>query len=587
MAGALALGAGSMAGFSACSSGTSVGGELMLAISTDIVPGKDLDRIDVTVEHHGRVQLQKTLPLGGGKGLPATIPITALAGDTDPVTVRVIGYSGDTARIRRDVVTTVPDGRTALLYLPLQYLCDRVTSCPDGKTCIAGACSAQAIEVKTLPDYAYDKVFKGPCLDVAACFEGASPALPTASDCRLSEAQGGSDNYALRLPAGSAGTCGGAGCDVPLVQDSTLGWTGQQLPPAVCTLLGSGGARLVKSTKCSTMTLATPTCQEEPSDGGTEAGAPTIFVSSAPRQPIAFVVAGKSIVYVSDDNAVVELDPAAPEKQSVVYQTPQNTGLTWARTLIATDGVDVAWGGGGAWAMHGGKVVQLFAGSIGGAWTGGVVMDPRQPGVVYYLKDGQSTKPNELTRVNSDGTSEATTFAGKLGDSDPYAVVAADDTSVYWLGNKQLVAVSPPTASGTRRTLTSSMGTPYQVVGTDIYWATSLSLVTVNRLPTNGGASPTVVATFPVPPIPPPQRIYEEPCAFAVDATYVYYCSASGANVVRQLIAGGPAFSVAQLPGSATSGTFGAIRLAGGKLYAQVNDTDVKSSGFLIVTLPP
>jgi hypothetical protein len=33
--------------------------------------------------------------------------------------IRVVGYMGQTARVLRDVITTVPQGRTALLVVPL------------------------------------------------------------------------------------------------------------------------------------------------------------------------------------------------------------------------------------------------------------------------------------------------------------------------------------------------------------------------------------------------------------------------------------------------------------------------------------
>jgi hypothetical protein len=99
-----------------------------------------------------------------------------------------------------------------------------------------------------------------------------------------------------------------------------------------------------------------------------------------------------------------------------------------------------------------------------------------------------------------------------------------------------------------------------------------------------GGAAPTTVAS--IFQAQPPSS-YQPSCAFVVDSTYLYYCDQSGANVLRQPLAGGPTFSIAQLPGAVTNGSLGPLRLANGKLYAQVNDKDGKSPGFLITTLPP
>jgi hypothetical protein len=593
IAGSVALGGGLMAGPSACSTPSAGGirGELMVAVSTDLVPNKDFTTIDVTVEHHGRVQLQESLPLGGGAGLPATIPITALAGDTDPFTVRIVastsvvtdaGASTFARRIERDAITTVPEGRTALLYMPLQYLCDRMLDCPGGQTCIAGACASATIDVTTLPDYAYDKVF-GPCLDIATCFEGASPASPTLSDCKLTGAPGSADNYALRLPVGSPGTCGLATCDVPLVEDPLLGWNGQQLPFKVCALLTSGGAQLVKSTKCPTMTVVIPTCQEEKNgDAGVHEAAPPVFVNSAPHQSTQFVVLGSNIFYLSADNAVVALDTSGAKPQSVVFQATSDVFAF--RYGLATDGVDVAWAlkAGGAWVSHGGQVIQLFDGLKNGALTRGVVMES---GVVFYLKDGSAG--NTVVQVNADGTKEAAVYTGTsaVATDNPQQVVFADGKAVFWLDNAGLVAAF--IAKGTQSALAAvpfQQSDGFQVVGAgNMYWEeTTTAGGKVRTVQELGGVGPADIATIPA----GLQMGSQPPCSFAVDDKYLYYCDASGANVLRQPIAGGPSLSLAQLPGVVTNGNFSAIRLSSGKLYAQVNDKDGKSPGFVIVNLP-
>lgn len=584
IAGSLAFCAALLASFASCGAGRAgVGGEVMLAISTDLVPGKDLDRVDVTVEHRGREQLRVSLPLGGSKGLPATIPITALEGDTDPITVHVLGYARGSVRMTRDAVTTVPDGRTALLYLPLQYLCDAVV-CPGGQTCIAGACTSPKIDVTTLPDYAYDKVF-GMCLDVGACFEGATQVSPAMGDCSLPGTADSRDNYALRLP--SAGTCGVAGCDVALVEDPLLGWRRggsdrHHLPSKVCKLLGIG-AQLVKSTKCPTLTMATPTCQA--SNGGRDAAAPGAFVSSAPFQPTgSFVVTGSNILFASTSNAVVQLDTSSAKQPVVLHQSiaPLGVDIVSAKDeVIATDGVDAAWAAGGAtpgvWTLHDGQVAQRLIGP-----TSSVVMDPRQPGVVYYVIS--TNGPLTLGRVSSDGTNQATLSsapdAGGLGT--PRRVVAADDVAVFWLTEsgvldpKALMEMSPATVGGAQKFLTNVGGTPsgrelqgFQVIAKDIYWFDPPSAV--KRTSTIGGGSPAV-ATIPA-----------STCAFAVNETYLYFCDASGAYVVRQALTGGPTFLVAQLPQGIKKGRISAIRLAAATLYAEVTDDDAKSSGFMIV----
>src|SRR5262249_33098247 len=99
-------------------------------------------------------------------------------------------------RVVREVVTTVPQDRIVMLHMPIQFLCKKAddfppfqdldsntiapADCPDGKTCIAGACEDSVVDSETLPVYDPTTVYggsgdpkKGRCFDVAQCFSQA------------------------------------------------------------------------------------------------------------------------------------------------------------------------------------------------------------------------------------------------------------------------------------------------------------------------------------------------------------------------------------------------------------------------------
>ncbi len=269
-------------------------GALILAISTDMQAPKDVDVVSVYVETAGVVKfnyLGRVLP-DGTVSLPSTLAIVEPDDDTAQVRIRVTAFQTQSdgsanARVLRDVLTTVPHERTALLRVPLNLLDfgnvtrdaprhprprsaerrargrhddvradDPVPTDPGylmpkcdynqlQQTSVAGSCVSATVDSTSAPDYSDDQVF-GPggtlgnspaCFDVAKCFHQAMQmdmsAITMADDGSCSFAitpseTGQSWNCALATTDGTGnciGANGGPPCLVPLESDQDEGFT--------------------------------------------------------------------------------------------------------------------------------------------------------------------------------------------------------------------------------------------------------------------------------------------------------------------------------------------------------------------------
>jgi hypothetical protein len=101
-------------------------GSLMLAISTDMQTPKDISLVSVFVAEGSDVKFAyvgRVLP-DGTVALPSTLAVVEGDDPNTELEIRVIGFNGQAARVLRDVRTTVPHARTALLRLPLDFIDD-------------------------------------------------------------------------------------------------------------------------------------------------------------------------------------------------------------------------------------------------------------------------------------------------------------------------------------------------------------------------------------------------------------------------------------------------------------------------------
>jgi hypothetical protein len=266
----------------------------VISIATDMALPQQVDEINVQVQVRGRSYFDYPYMVGPSvtdNRVPGTITLVSGDDPSLPVTVRVGGKKNGEWRTFREITTTVPADRTALLRMPVQWLCNdtvQTVSTPDGaggvvtrtlskcegeNTCMAGKCVPNLIDSKDLPDYTRAAVFggaddpkQGKCFDTLPCMIKGRVATPDA-ECTVAKPEGDAVNVALRVT--NDGICDSSGtvCFVPLDAQSREGWmptaSGDRLklPEAACDKLHERtvGAVYV-STQCAPKTEAIPPC---------------------------------------------------------------------------------------------------------------------------------------------------------------------------------------------------------------------------------------------------------------------------------------------------------------------------------------
>jgi hypothetical protein len=321
----------------------------MVAFQTDMSLPKDIDTIRIVVSKTGLVLYDQSFEKLGSEEsirLPATLGFEAPEEAGQPLTIRVMGGRLGTSSVSvlREVVTTVPADRTARLAIPIQFLCDGSaevgadaignplnanntstikSTCPDGKTCIAGSCAPSEVDSSTLPDFDPEDVFgggtgtegDGQCFDTASCFEGGADtavdleAFAVNGTCRAMA--GGAINVALRTQG--AGICGTTACYVALDAESDSGWKASgdgsiSLPPAVCDQLAAGTLVGVTTAPVGTLTCqqkreGLPTCGPWGASGSESYTPPPVnqpvLIASAQRNPIAIGLSDSDVYWTS------------------------------------------------------------------------------------------------------------------------------------------------------------------------------------------------------------------------------------------------------------------------------------------------
>lgn len=283
-----------------------VRGQLMVILQTDMSLPKDVTQVKILVKVGGKPYHDKNYIIAPGEDwvtkLPATLAVVASVEDPTPrVEVTVVGLRSREARVFAQAVTTIPESRTATLFVPIQWLCEGqvetlpqsagyASSCEpkDGKAqaCRAGTCVDVTVDEEDLKDYDPSDVFGGSddpdlglCFETVKCFDSGFRVVPD-EDCivELGVPQGYGLNLALFNPKdgdGIAGICNREGdeCYIPLDKSTEFGWNyvkgtkatsmpvRVQLPQAVCTKLDAGDIAQVRATlACATKTLQFPTC---------------------------------------------------------------------------------------------------------------------------------------------------------------------------------------------------------------------------------------------------------------------------------------------------------------------------------------
>jgi hypothetical protein len=268
-------------------------GEIVLAVSTDMAIDADLDRVDVIVQRDSGKVYTRTVdlyPRASGLFTPGTYAI--VAGDQDNETVRVslVARRGKQARLVRELVTTLPKSRVAMVPMPLQWLCEgTATSKGDhsecyadakdnGETCNLGRCASAEVDSSELEeldpkqlyggyDTAEEAASNGACFDVVRCFDDSEPVEQVDLDDCSFERPSGAKQLNVGLVVSGDGHCNEASgtCYIALEQSKVYGWRDVngtiRLPPGVCDRLAKGSVlAVVTSNDCKTKTLSMPTC---------------------------------------------------------------------------------------------------------------------------------------------------------------------------------------------------------------------------------------------------------------------------------------------------------------------------------------
>lgn len=284
------LGAGTLV---ACGGDPEAEGQLVLAISTDMSIDADLDQVDVIVQRaDGKafVQPVNLYPSAGGLFTPGTFVIAAGEREGESVRVSLAARKNDSMRVVRELTTTLPRRRTAVVPMPLQWLCEGEvdpasnanprSSCQQSdaaETCNLGTCTDSAVDSSTLETYdpatffngyqsTQDAARAGACFDVRQCFEGGTRMEVDLDECTFDRPPK-MEPLNVGLVVSGDGFCNPRSgvCHIPLDESKALGWVVEKkkvrLPEGVCNRLRDGRVLAVVATDlCPTKGTYTPIC---------------------------------------------------------------------------------------------------------------------------------------------------------------------------------------------------------------------------------------------------------------------------------------------------------------------------------------
>lgn len=285
--------------FVACSEKQPAKGQLVLALSTDLALPKDVDTVRIQVRANGRDRFDRSYPFGPDENkIPATLTLVAGDDPTQPIEVRVLAFRQGEIRTLSKTITTIPEERTAMLRVPIQWFCYRQaeaggddefrSTCetdngPDS-ACVGGSCVDAKVDSKMLPEFEPEVVFGGgadaedpgaECFATEACFDAGIDVTPD-EHCVVEVPDSSVDRLNFAVVTAMAGICSGTtgACYVPLdhtpelggwseLDDGEAGVPRYALPQAVCERLADGRGLRVRATReCAAKTASRPTCGE-------------------------------------------------------------------------------------------------------------------------------------------------------------------------------------------------------------------------------------------------------------------------------------------------------------------------------------
>jgi len=323
-------------------------GQLTVVLRTNMKPGKDFDRLRLSVQREGGAlqyrdwswSLTSAGGVDGTMKFPSTVGIVGLASSAALVTVRVEASLRGAPRLTRDARLYVPAQGNQMLPMLIDWLFmnDVASTCGGDTTCIAGTCAAPDVDSGTLMSFEAPLVFGGGrqdtnaagCFDVIGTFANAREVTPTSTGAACSFPWSGDTsrlNVAARLPADSAGICTQNACLVPLDQGTPSGWTATNgrvtVPSSIC----ARGVPLVVSTSAPSKTEADAPCGSWSSVGSSEGTSTNTVITITPADGGAPLTPDSSVQ-----------DASTPEGGS----TPANCATPYLAALVESFDSNVA-----------------------------------------------------------------------------------------------------------------------------------------------------------------------------------------------------------------------------------------------------
>jgi hypothetical protein len=534
---------------------TKVVGQIVLVVQTDLSLPKDIDTIRIEVSTEGVPKFKNDYDRLGSKDgtihLPGTLALDAPDKPSAAISILVSARTGGkdgTVRVLREVVTTVPLDRSAELDMPIHFLCDgsgkvkdgeAVSTCPEGQSCVAGACKDDNVDSSKLPNYAPTKALgDGSCLDVTTCFDSSVPAVVDPKTCSLPALAG--VNIALQTEGD--GICGRVGCFVALDSGSEEGFTVAKdgtiaLPPAVCDKIKAGTIVNVVTApvtaNCKQKTSSLPTCG--PWSSASSNAPPYVgplAIAGGQAHPVSIALGADGVLWTSGgagaaDGAIKSVSPSGGTPSIVApMQAPRDLTLA---------GTAVLWTSAPPGAKMG-QVVQSKGGSVAAIVSG------------LDVPEGLAAFGNNLffTEFQGGHVFQAPVAGGAPIDlaqgNYPYRTVA-DATHVYWT-NEGAMGVTPPDGSIARydyadggkkgvETLAMAQATPRAIAldragngpAAALYWANFAEGGSIFRVDLSGATpgAPVEIA-----------KGLSYPNGIAIDTNAIYWTN-RGAGTVMSL----------------------------------------------------
>jgi hypothetical protein len=256
-----------------CGTAARPSGGVVLAVETNLAPGRDFDEVRIRVEGTPQSEVRVTFREGAPERVfPITLTIDQARESLRERLVSVVATRAGAPVFARDATVILPvegfrtlpiliDGLCALAAArgeaPLYEVDGWAHSCGAGRTCVAGTCADVHVGGAALVDLAREEAAR--CDDLLACFE-AGPEAGLAQRTKPAFRFGRCEIDASRAPnasrarlavevprdaaRGELGTCEGTSCFLPLAQiaptSAATGWYSQGghlvLPEAVCRL---------------------------------------------------------------------------------------------------------------------------------------------------------------------------------------------------------------------------------------------------------------------------------------------------------------------------------------------------------------